>query len=123
MVGLSNTLVSYGVNVLVLFSLQNANLSWDYIAGNVVAFLTSVLWSFFWNRRLVFRQNEKKRGSLGKSLLKTYASYALTGIVLNNIMSYALIYQLGISKYIAPAINVLISVPLNFILAKFWAFR
>ena len=55
--------------------------------------------------------------------MKTYVSYGFTGIVLNNILSYLWIEKLGISKYIAPLFNLVLSVPLNFIINKFWAFR
>ena len=123
LVGVTNTAVSYVLNVLVLLALQNANVEWDYIAGNVVAFVLSVLWSFYWNNRLVFTQQEGHRRIWWKALLKTYLCYGLTGIVLNNLLSWLWIAKLGISKFIAPLFNLVISVPLNFILNKLWAFR
>ena len=61
--------------------------------------------------------------SLGKALLKTYVAYGLTGIVLANALSYVWINVFGISKYVAPLINLTISIPLNFIINKCWAFR
>ena len=59
----------------------------------------------------------------GKALLKTYVAYGLTGIVLANVLSYVWINVFGVSKYVAPLINLVISIPLNFIINKFWAFR
>ena len=122
-VGVTNTAVSYGVNVLVLLLLRPAKLSWDYIAGNVVAFLLSVLWSFYWNNKFVFTLKEGQSRRLLPALLKTYAAYALTGIVLNNLLSYVWIERLHISKLIAPLLNLCISIPLNFIINKKWSFR
>lgn len=122
LIGVSNTAVAYGINVLVLALLQPYRLSWDYIAGNIAAFLLSVLWSFCWNSRFVFTVG-KEKGQWLRVLLKTYISYALTGIVLNNILSYVWIECLGISKYLAPLLNLLISTPLNFLINKRWAFR
>ena len=55
-------------------------------------------------------------------LLKTYAAYALTGILLNNLLSCLWIEYFDISKYVAPLINLVISVPLNFAINKFWTF-
>lgn len=55
-------------------------------------------------------------------LLKTYAAYALTGILLNNILSWLWIERFDISKYVAPLINLIISVPLNFVINKLWTF-
>ena len=122
-VGASNTAVSYGLNILVLRILQPYNLSWDYVVGNVVAFLLSVLWSFYWNNRYVFVQKEGEHRSAWRTLLKTYAAYGFTGILLTNILSYFWIDVLEISKYIAPLINMVISIPLNYFINKVWAFR
>ena len=57
-VGVSNTVISYLLNIMVLGLLSPFRLAWDYIAGNLVAFLLSVLWSFYWNNRIVFTQGE-----------------------------------------------------------------
>lgn len=122
-VGVSNTIIGYVLNVLVLWLLKNCDLSWDYIVGNIVSFALSVLWSFYWNNRFVFTVQEGKQRKLGRALLKTYMAYGVTGIVLNNVLSFLWINVAGISKYIAPIINLVISVPVNFLLNKFWAFR
>ena len=123
LVGVTSTAVSYGINILVLKLLQPYHLSWDYVAGNVVAFVLSVLWSFYWNNKYVFRKGEGQKRNLGKALLKTYVAYGLTGIVLANVLSWVWINVFGISKYVAPLINLVISIPLNFIINKCWAVR
>lgn len=122
-VGVSNTLISYVLNILVLICLKSFNVKWDYVAGNLVAFFLSVLWSFYWNNKYVFTLKAGEKRAIGKALLKTYISYSLTGILLTNILSYVWIDILNISKYIAPLINLIVSVPLNFIVNKFWAFK
>lgn len=122
LVGVTNTAISYGLNVLVLTLLKPYRLSWDYVAGNVVAFLLSVLWSFYWNNKYVFTQKGGPKRRIGPALLKTYISYGFTGILLTNALSYLWIHRLGISKYVAPLINLVVSIPLNFIINKFWAF-
>lgn len=122
-VGVSNTLISYALNVLVLFLMRPLEVGWDFIAGNVVAFLLSVLWSFYWNNRFVFTVSAGEKRSIPKALLKTYISYGFTGIILNNVLSWFWIQGMGISKFIAPLINLVISVPINFVINKFWAFR
>lgn len=122
-VGVSNTVVSYVINVVVLLALKPMNVSWDYFVGNIVSFILSVLWSFYWNNKYVFSLEEGQSRSLWKTLLKTYISYGFTGIVLNNILSWIWVSVLGISKFIAPIINLLASVPINFLMNKLWAFR
>lgn len=122
-IGLSNTVISYILNVAVLLILSPFSVSWDFFAGNMVGFLLSVLWSFYWNNRFVFTMQEGQRRSVWKALLKTYLAYGFTGIILNNILSWLWITKFGISKFIAPVINLVVSVPLNFIINKLWAFR
>lgn len=122
-VGVSNTIISYVINILVLVILRPFEIGWDYVAGNIVAFLLSVLWSFYWNNRVVFIQKEGQHRSLWKALLKAYAAYGFTGIVLNNILSWMWITVFSVSKYIAPLINLIISVPLNFLINKLWTFK
>lgn len=123
LVGVTNTVISYVLNILVLVLLKSFNFSWDYIAGNVVAFILSVLWSFYWNNRFVFTVEDGKKRNLLLALLKTYVAYGFTGIILSNVLSYLWIMKLGISKYIAPLINVILSVPVNFVINKCWAFK
>ena len=50
-------------------------------------------------------------------------AYGFTGIILNNVLSAIWINALGISKYVAPMLNLIFSIPLNFIINKLWAFR
>lgn len=122
-VGLTNTLISYLLNVGTLKLLEEYNLAWDYVVGNLVAFILSVLWSFYWNNKYVFSKKSGEKRNIGHTLLKTYISYGFTGIILTNILSYIWIDCLGISKYIAPIINLIVSVPINFIINKKWAFK
>lgn len=124
-VGLSNTAISYLIYVITLLIFQK-NVwipSWDYLVAQIIAFVLSVLWSFYWNNKYVFKKGQNAQRSLVKTLLKTYMSYAFTGLFLNSILSFLWVEVLYISKLVAPIINLLISVPLNFVMNKFWAFR
>jgi putative flippase GtrA len=122
-VGVSNTVVAYLINIGVILALKPATVSWDYVAANIVSFILSVLWSFYWNNKYVFSLKSNESRTWYKALLKTYVSYAFTGIILNNILSWLWISQLGISKFIAPILNAIIGIPINFLLNKLWAFR
>ena len=68
-VGVSNTVISYVINVLVLLAMKPMDVSWDYFVGNIVSFILSVLWSFYWNNRLVFKVQEGEKRSIWKTLL------------------------------------------------------
>ena len=86
-VGVSNTLLSYGIYLLVLFMMKPLNISWDAYVGSVVSFFLSVLWSFFWNNKYVFKSDKGER-NLFKALIKTYISYGFTGFILANILLF-----------------------------------
>lgn len=124
-VGLSNTVISYVIYVVTLILFQKNNLipSVDYLAAQVIAFILSVLWSFYWNNKFVFEKADNEERNIVHALIKTYISYAFTGLFLNSILSLLWVEVFGIPKIIAPIINLLVSVPLNFIMNKFWAFR
>ncbi len=122
-VGLINTAVSYLFNVLTIYLLSKTGVNWDYIAGNTVGFISGTLLSFFLDDRFVFDENKASNKNKGDILEKTFLVYGFTIILVSNILSYVWINIFGISKYIVPVINLCISVPLNFILNKYWAFK
>ena len=124
-VGLSNTIISYVIYVGGLIFLQYFGIfsKVDYLVAQVVAFILSVLWSFYWNNKMVFVLEKGKERSLWKALVKTYISYSFTGLFLNSILLVFWVQIFNISEFIAPIINLLVSVPLNFVINKFWAFK
>lgn len=125
MVGLSNTIIWY---VLYLFSLLvfkalNILPNSNYLVAQIIGFVLSVLWSFYWNNRVVFTTTQEQTRVWWKALLKTYISYSFTGLFLNSILIVFWVQVCHISEYVAPVINLLISVPLNFVINKLWTFR
>lgn len=124
-VGVSNTVISYVLYALSLLAFQKLGIlpRTDYLVAQVIAFVLSVLWSFYWNNKMVFVLKEGEKRSLWKALIKTYISYSFTGLFLNSILLILWVQVCHISEFIAPIINLLISVPLNFLINKFWAFR
>lgn len=116
-VGASNTVLHYIVYLLLaLMGLQ-------YMIANFVAFTISVINSFYWNNRYVFKDDGKVKRSWLFTFIKTYVSYGVTGILLNSIMLNIEIEIWGINKLIAPVMNLLITIPLNFVINKFWAYK
>ena len=98
-------------------------LNFHYFIANFFAFTVSVTNSFYWNNKYVFQSSNKDLKSIVMSYIKVYISYSLTGILLGNILLYIFIESLHISKYLAPFLGLFISVPLNFVLNKKWAFK
>lgn len=124
-VGVSNTLISYVLYTVSLLLFQSANIlpKVDYIVAQAISFVLSVLWSFYWNNKKVFIKAEGQTRSLWKSLLKTYVSYSFTGLFLSSVLLVLWIDVMGISQFVAPLLNLIISVPVNFLINKFWAFK
>lgn len=117
LVGLSNTLISYLLYIISIF------LGATPLQANFIGFTISVLNSFYWNNKFVFKKEKGQQRSLLKSLIKTYMSYAITGIFLNSILLLILVNYFNISKYFAPLIILIITIPINYILNKIWAFK
>jgi putative flippase GtrA len=117
LVGLSNTAITYGVYAALVYA------GLYYIAASVIGFFIGVLNSFFWNSRYVFRKEPGQERSALSSLVKTCACYAFTGLVMHNLILYIMIDVLAVSEYAAPLFSLLVTVPLNYILNRQWAFR
>lgn len=124
-VGVSNTVLGYLIYAVSLKVLRMAELfpEYDIYIAQFIMFLLSVAWSFYWNNKMVFKQQEGEKRNLLIALTKTYVSYAFTSLFLAEVLLALWTKILGINEYIAPVISLLITVPLNFLIQKFWAFR
>ena len=116
-VGISNTLISYCTYAVLVW------LGVNFLLSNLIGFVVSVLNSFYWNSRYVFDLNNADTKQKLKALIKTFISYAGTGLVLSSAMLILCIDIVHLSKYIAPIINLIITVPVNFVVNKVWAFK
>ena len=123
LVGLSNNVVFYLLYAVIIFLLRGLAWKQDYILANAAAFTISIFWSFYWNKKFVFKKDENNRRNLWKALGKCFLSYGFTGYILGNVLSYLWIERVGISKYIAPLLNLVFTLPVNFLLNKLWAFK
>lgn len=115
-VGASNTLISYTIySISVYFGLH-------YLLGSILGFIVSVINSYYWNNKYVFQRQHLTIRNHIASFFKMVLSYGLTGLIVQNIFLYVLV-EAGISKYIAPILIMVITIPLNFILNRAWAFK
>lgn len=122
LVGFSSALVNLGIYNLVLWVLQALGLfpSFDFLIAQFFGFVISVAWSFFFNRRYVFRT---PGASWKESLIKVYITYSLTGIGLSSLLSLLWVHILHIPKEIVTILNDVLCFPVNFLLNKYWSFR
>lgn len=120
-VGAVNTILSYSITNMCYYILHiHAQIS------NIIAFLITVFISFVLNGKFVFNENKEKDKVKKKwiiSILKVYASYSITGLFLTAGLLYLEETIFGIQHYIATLLNLIVTIPLNFILNKFWAFK
>ena len=134
-VGLGNTLVSYAVEMLCLYGLlagvmREGSLSlgsWDWPWPDVkwalcsaLGFLAGVVNSYLLNSRFVFKEKQR---SPWRTFLKLAASSVLASLVISYLIKLWLAGTFGFPAWLASACALLVSVPLNFLASKYWAFR
>lgn len=112
LVGVSNTIVGFGVYYLLYYC------GVYYLIANIASWLISVFNAFYWNNKYVFQAGS----SWWKTLVRTYISYGAS-LIISTMMMYVLVALIHISPVIAPVICLVVTIPMNFILNKFWAFK
>lgn len=126
LVGVSNTAISYGIDMLCYYVLlvhvnmpQNAKV----VVTSILAFVISVTNSYIWNNRFVFRsENKKTVREHAKSYCRTVVCYGVTGLILSPILKMLLV-NWQFQYWLASLASLIVTIPLNFVLNKFWAFR
>mgnify|MGYP000397047200 CR=1 FL=1 len=116
-VGVSNTAIS----LIVYYIIYWINPEW-YMIGNIAGWVISVSNAFFWNNRYVFKSQSKGMRQLLKRIGKTYLSYGAT-FLMSTAFLYVEVDILHWSAVICPIINLVLTIPLNFLLNKFWTFH
>ncbi len=116
-VGVSNTAIS----LIVYYIIYWINPEW-YMIGNIAGWVISVSNAFFWNNRYVFKSQSEGMRQLLNRIGKTYLSYGAT-FLMSTAFLYVEIDILHWSAVICPIINLVLTIPLNFLLNKFWTFH
>ena len=73
LVGVSNTIISYLLYVVTLLLVSKSGVKFDYIIANIVSWLLSVLWSFYWNNKFVFTEAAASRQYIAYKINKNSA--------------------------------------------------
>lgn len=115
-VGASNTIINLVVYYLLL------KLNCHYIIANTCGFIISVINAYYWNRKFVFKKETGDLKKKTREFIKVFFSYGST-FVLGTLLMVFWVDFLGLSDKIAPILNLLITIPLNFLLNKCWAMR
>lgn len=113
LVGLSNTAIS--LIVYYVFVFINKDL---YMIGNAVGFVVSVLNSYFWNSKFVFKKDNERI----KTIIKTFLAYG-TNLIIGSLLLFVFVEVCNMSEFVAPLLNLVITIPLNYVLNKFWVMK
>lgn len=114
-VGFSNTLITYGIYYLsTLFGSP-------YVLSYSIGFIIGMVNAFYWNNRYVFRTNENRNVFI--AFIKMTLVYSISGFFLSNLLLFVLIEKIVLSKYMAPIFVLIVTIPFNFVLNKFWSFK
>lgn len=139
-VGISNVVINNAVYFVIVY------LRGNYLFASLMGFIISVLNAYYWSNKYVFKEKEGEPGRVWwKVLLKTYAAYA-AGFLINAVLLVIWIDFMKISRFIgplvglaeklgwenmtaevlgemvAPLINLVITIPINFVVNKYWAY-
>jgi len=113
-VGVLNNVISLAVYYLVIHFRPD----W-YLFGNALGFFVSTLNAYLCNSRFVFRD---RGGRSGKQLLKTYGAYTLS-LGVSTLLLYLLVDILHVSSKLAPLCALMVTVPMNYLMNRFWVYR
>ena len=140
LVGVSNTAISYGIemlcyyvlfkntkfigilNLLALLGISTDGNNVKIVITTIIAFVVSVSNSYFWNNRYVFGSGKKSFSEHFKTYFKTFACYGITVLILSPIIKI-LLTKISVPFFVASLGALVITIPRNFVMNKFWAFK
>lgn len=126
LVGVSNTAISYAVEMLGYYVLFR-NVVWKesvkIFVVSLLAFVISVTNSYYWNSKYVFKTEGKQ--SVRTHLIrytKTFLCYSVTGLILSPLLKIVM-QNIGIPYWLTSILVLIVSVPVNYVLNRLWAFK
>jgi putative flippase GtrA len=116
LVGLTNTAVSLAVYYLCIWIRSDTMMA---LIGQTGGWIAGIANSFWWNRRFVFKESSEV---WWRALIKMYIGYGFT-LLLSLLLTYIQVEWLGISTMTAPLLNLIVTIPINFLISKYWSFQ
>ena len=114
--------INTGLNLVIYWICVGLGI--HYLVANTVGFVITVAISYVLNNIFTFQPSDGgKREWSFRTLFKVYVSYFATGMVLNSLLLWFWNDLIGINENLAPVLNLFVTVPLNFLLNKLWAYR
>lgn len=136
--GAVNSVLNYAVYIVCI------QRGMHYIPANIIGFIIAVFHAYVLQNRFVFTKRKEDKG--WKILLRTYAAYAFTGLLLANVLAVFWIDILDVGpllsplylhlrkyypwdsveefvKWTAPVLTMVVTVPINFVINRYWTYR
>lgn len=125
-VGVSNTFIGFSTEMFfyyIVFSIVEMPENIKIVISSGIAFFVSATNSYFLNSKYVFQPGKKTIYAHIKSYTKSIFSYGLTGLVISPILKIVIVTYIINYYWLASIISLFISIPINFVMNKFWAFK
>ena len=123
-VGAVNTAVDYAV-----FWLSNKLLGEgillcekNYLIAQLFGFTAGTLNAYFMNGSFVFKNAQQQRNKGRAQLVRSFIGYGST-FALTELLLWLLVSGCEINKYFAKLMILCLTVPLNFLINRFWIFK
>jgi putative flippase GtrA len=114
LVGLAGTLLSLAIYLPIVWFNEDL-----YLLAYTLCFVVSVLFTYLLNNSFVF--DKKEKGHV-KPLIKAYTSYGITFLI-GSVVLYISVHFFAVPATIAPVLILFVTVPINFLLNRFWTFQ
>lgn len=123
MVGIMNTLLSLFVTYIVMFLLKyifDIYTMWSLNVCTTFGYVAGVCNSYYWNNKYVFTNKKENNGK--RIFVKVFICYGITYLISILFMDI-LVNYLFVPSLVAPILRLVVTIPLNFIANKLWAFK
>lgn len=116
-VGVTNVAASF-IGYYILLKLTGI-----YLVATIAGYIAGMINAYFLNTYFVFKVKRSNRVQYLITFLKMSVVYSFTGIGLNYVLILLWVKVVGINALVAPVINSVIFIPINFVLNKIWSFK
>ncbi len=114
MVGVINMALSYIIYAVVISFGVHPQIA------NQISFWLTVLNGFLLNKTFVFKSKTDKKTK--NEMVKYFGVYGFNWL-LGIVLLYLYIDVLHINSYLAPIISIPLTIPMNFLISKYWVFK
>lgn len=115
--GVANMFLSYSIYSGVII------MGGHYFGAGVASFIAGVLNTFYWNNSVIFKSIKTRSFTISIAFIKTIVGYIFTGFILQIMLLCFWIDFLNVNEFLAPFFNVIIIVPTNYLLNRYWIYK